>query len=245
MFWNVGRSKEILQMIDYLYLILDGLAIAGPLALSFDKRVAYVREWKHVFIATILVAIPFLIHDAFFTEWGYWGFNPKYLTEIYLLKLPIEEILFFVVVPFSCTFIYACVRYYFRKFDLRMIDRLVQIGIIAYAAILAYLNSSAWYTLSVVIVAPIIVLIWLFRSQIKYIGLSFLISLIPFFIMNGILTGSFLEEPIVWYNENEKVNGRMFTIPYEDLLYGFILIVGVIMVYERLRKKNEKDRTTI
>ena len=50
------------------------------------------------------------------------------------------------------------------------------------------------------------------------IFLNLLFILIPFFIVNGILTGTGIEEAIVWYNNNENISIRMRPIPIEDIL---------------------------
>jgi len=52
-----------------------------------------------------------------------------------------------------------------------------------------------------------------------------LVMLIPFFIVNGILTGSFIDNEIVWYNNDENLGIRLFTIPVEDTIYAFTLIL--------------------
>ena len=63
--------------------------------------------------------------------------------------------------------------------------------------------------------------------------------LIPFFIVNGILTGSFIENEVVWYNNTENLNIRLFTIPIEDTIYAFTLILLNLFVVESLEAKNE------
>mgnify|MGYP000874934102 FL=1 len=65
------------------------LSFAGPFALSFDRKVAFYKEWRYVFAAALIVAVPFLIWDEFFTRWGVWGFNPTYLLKIYIGQLPL------------------------------------------------------------------------------------------------------------------------------------------------------------
>ena len=56
--------------------------------------------------------------------------------------------------------------------------------------------------------------------------------LIPFFIVNGILTGTGIDEPVVWYNNAENLSIRILTIPIEDIFYGFELIILTIYFQE-------------
>ncbi|MEY3102927.1 MAG: hypothetical protein RL558_1204 [Bacteroidota bacterium] len=44
-------------------------------------------------------------------------------------------------------------------------------------------------------------------------------------MVNGILTGAFLAEPIVWYNDAENLELRIGTIPVEDALYGMLMML--------------------
>ena len=62
------------------------------------------------------------------------------------------------------------------------------------------------------------------------------VLLIPFFIVNGILTGSGLEQSVVWYNNSEILGIRLLTIPIEDIFYGFELILINVFLYEYFKK---------
>lgn len=229
---------------NWLYLILDIGAIAGPIALSFDSRVHYVSSWKNVLLASVIVAIPFLIHDEIFTSNGFWGFNDSYISGIKFGSLPLEEILFFIVVPFSCVFIYECCNYYFRKINTKWINRGVQLAVLGYIIYLIAIDWKGWYTFTISLSGLLVLALWSISQRLKHVGLAFVLSLIPFFGMNGVLTGIATEEPVVWYSELEKIPGRITTIPYEDIIYAFTLIVGVILLFEFLRR-NEKDRAAV
>jgi len=68
--------------------------------------------------------------------------------------------------------------------------------------------------------------------------LGYFVSLIPFLIMNGWLTGSFTEEPIVWYNNMHNMGLRIGTVPAEDAMYLLGYLLAVTMIYERVKRKN-------
>ncbi len=220
-----------------LYLLLDGATILFPLLLSFDKKVAYVRQWKYIFMASLIVGIPFLVWDIVFTARGIWGFNPDYLVGVYFYNLPLEEVLFFLFVPFSCLFIYACVKAYIHQNYTKQLNKLIYSFLACYIVFigvgsfffpgdysLAVILSSA-FTLAVLIIC---------RDRVRFLPLAFMISLLPFLLVNGVLTGGFTAEPIVWYNTGERLPFGIFTIPVEDVLYCFTLIGLNAAVYELL-----------
>ena len=68
---------------------------------------------------------------------------------------------------------------------------------------------------------------------------AFLVILIPFFLVNGILTGSFIEEEVVWYNNAENLGFRIFTIPVEDIFYALGLILLTVFLTELFTKKRQ------
>ena len=79
-----------------------------------------------------------------------------------------------------------------------------------------------------------------FLSKIYF---SYCFTLIFFFIVNGILTGSCIEEPVVWYNNNQNLGIRIGTIPVEDIFYGFLLIALTIQLFEFLNAKIKTIRS--
>lgn len=228
-----------------LYLLIDGLTILFPFLLSFDKKVSFYTNWKFVFVAIIAIGLPFVLWDIGFTAMGVWGFNPNYLTGINIGNLPLEEVLFFLVVPYSCTFIYACVKAYFPTVKLKGFNQIFYALLAIYCIALLIFGWGGWYSMAASSLALIsIPLLRQLKINLTYLPLSFVIALIPFCIVNGVLTGTGIENEIVWYNNVENSGKRFFTIPIEDVVYAWTLLAGNIVIfqllYERKIKKQKK-----
>ena len=226
---------------NYYYVLLMAASVFVPLIRSFESRVAYYRSFGPLFTGIAIVSGLFLIWDIVFTHLGFWGFNPRYLTGISLFGLPLGEYLFFIVIPFCCVFIYRVLNYFFpgEPWSAR-VTRNISNFLIGFCAALAIVYHDRWY--SVLTFGILAVLIHLNAKVWKNAWLgrfyrAYLVILIPFFIVNGILTGTGIEEEIVWYNEGEMIGRRIFTVPFEDAFYGMILILGITGIYEYLGAK--------
>jgi len=225
----------------YLYLAINLLSISIPFVFSFYKPAPFYKTWKHLSVAIVLPAAIFIGWDEYFTRLGVWGFNPRYLSGIYIGSLPIEEILFFVCIPYACLFTYHALNYlvkmdylgvYKTQITKVLIILLAGLGGIYYDRLytsVTFFGLAIFLTLLLVLVKPV------------YLGrfyFAFAIILIPFFMVNGILTGSFIPEEVVWYNSMEQLNIRMGTIPVEDTFYGMLLILMNVSILEFLQKRS-------
>jgi lycopene cyclase domain-containing protein len=220
----------------------------GPFLLSFDKKVAFFRSWKHLFPSILIVGVGFLIWDEFFTRIGVWGFTPKYLVGIYLGHLPIEEVLFFLVVPYNFIFIYLVLKAYFPDRKTRLIRSIFKwtIGLSSLRLVLFYgggqfffstLDTYNYYTISAAFFSLVLTLLAHKKAWYGDFVLSYIVCLIPFFIVNGILTGSITDDPIVWYSEQHIIGWRMGTIPFEDLFYNYDLLLPLAWFFNVFRGK--------
>ena len=223
-----------------LYLLVNLFTVIVPFLFSFHPRLNFYKNWRPFFIANILVAAIFISWDIIFTDEGVWGFNPKYVSGVYFFNLPIEEVLFFVCIPYACVFTYHCINLFYKiQLDAKFQNILV--GFISAALLISgiYFQDKN-YTAATFISLFVILFLIAFVAKANWLGKLLAVYpflLIPFFIVNGILTGSRLEEPVVWYNDNENLGFRLWTIPIEDIFYGFLLILLNIFFYEIFKKK--------
>ncbi len=231
-------------MEHYYYLGLDLFTLSFPLARSFEPKLQYWRKWPGLFTGIAVMAAVFLIWDAIFTANGVWGFNPRYLTGPRFFHLPIEEWLFFLVVPYSCVFIYEALRYYVRRDVLGRIARPLSIALMLVLVVVGVLHIDRIYTAITFLCTAALLALHVFVLKSPWLGrfyLGYAVSLIPFFLMNGILTGWLLPEPIVWYNNAENLGIRMNTIPIEDSQYLLFFLLLTITFYERPLKRAHGD----
>ncbi|SOS48768.1 Lycopene cyclase [Tenacibaculum dicentrarchi] len=231
-------------MSEYLYLILNLGSLSIPLGYSiFEKKFHFIQYFKIAFISILLIAIPFLIWDAFFTKIGVWGFNPDYYLGIKLFEMPIEEWLFFFCIPYACLFTHEVLKYLVPQFKLsKSVTILLSSLLILIAFLLLISNFGKWYT-TVNFSAFLVLMFFGLKYNLKALQEyypSFLVVLVPFLVVNGILTGSFIDAPVVWYNNAENLNFRIFTIPFEDVFYAFTLLFSIQLIFNYLKKqKNE------
>ncbi len=224
-----------------LYLWLNLLSISVPLLVSFHPRIRLYKRWKSLFLALLITLVPFIIWDVYFTVQGYWGFNDTYLSGLYLLHLPIEEWLFFICIPYACVFTHLSILEINPKLSLsEKISNWITIGLFVIFVLVLVFNFDKAYTAVDMIFAIItLVLVKKFNPDLlKSFYLTFLFMLIPFFIVNGILTGTGIEGNVVWYNDAENLGIRIGTIPIEDSGYAFSLILLNLWLFFKFSSVN-------
>jgi lycopene cyclase domain-containing protein len=223
-----------------LYLLLNILTISAPLVLTFVPGLSFYKKVKYVIPGLIITAAFFIVWDVFFTEWGIWGFNPEYLIGIDILNLPLEEWLFFITVPYACIFIYASLEYHLKKdFFKDVYENITLLGAVALIG-LAIIFSDRLYTVVTFNLTAFLLVLHRYVFKKSYLSrfyFAFIVMSVPFLIVNGILTGSFIEQEVVWYNHAENMGLRINTIPVEDGVYAFLLILMNVSFYEWLKEK--------
>jgi len=219
----------------YTYLLINIFSILIPLLFSFEKRLSFYKLWKALFPAVLITGSFFIVWDHYMTLWNVWQFNPAYVLGINVWGLPIEEWLFFLTIPYSCLFIYESLNFLIKKDHLLRFSKNFSIVLIVILSITALLNtdkSYTWIKLSLAALMLVFVVLKKFPFMGKFYR-AYLVSLIPFLIVNGILTSL----PVVIYNDAENLGIRIFTIPVEDTMYSLLLLLINVVLFEFFKKK--------
>lgn len=223
-----------------LYLLLDIGTIFFPLALSFNAKGHFYKRWKSALTAITSVGLFFILWDIWFTKIGVWGFNSAYLLGLDIANLPIEEWLFFICIPYACLFLYD--QLIVLNKSAKWLNLNVLEGVIALVCIGFLITGfGKLYTTSVS--ALTLVLLVIFRvlnpQNRPTFYLAYGIILIPFTLINGVLTGFTTASPVVWYNNQENLQRRFGSIPVEDFIYYFLLFGLCYVVFEGIKKATQ------
>ena len=234
-----------MEMLQY-YLILDILILIFPLLFSFKWVFPFYKNYKPLFASILIVGGVFILWDILVTARGDWWFNHEYLVDFgfSIGGIPIEEALFFIVVPYSCIFIYENLQYFFEdkeiffeKWIYYVISTFLFIGAIIFYhqeyTVLALLSVSVFFVIAATWFPDLL--------QSRNFWVYILISFGAFIIFNYLLTSI----PVVLYNPeaiwggtvNQVWYGRFITIPFEDFFYNFSMLSFYLLVYRFFKNR--------
>ncbi len=207
---------------------------------SFEPRIYFFSHWIRALVAGTATALVFVPWDIYFTHLGIWGFSSSHILGAKLAGLPVEEWLFFWVMPFACIFIYECMKLVsFHNTFMSLVSSKYSIFFASVVlAVLAMIHRDKTYTLWA-FAASSIVLLSLMRltsQQRSQLLLAFGVCLLPFYVVNSILTGAISTEPVVWYNDRYNLGLRVGTIPIEDHFYMFAHLVPSFVIFDLINR---------
>lgn len=212
------------------YFLINIFTIIVPLLLAFENKLKFYKKLAAVITSISFISTVYIIWDVLATKAGDWAFNPKYLMGNYFLGLPLEEVLFFITVPYSIIFIYETVKFYLKEREI-FFNKYFYLGVMTLLIVGIILFADQNYTMIVLIYCLVFFVLALFffpailKSKIFWV--TILISYVPFLIVNYILTSL----PIVTYNSSSIWGNRFLTIPLEDFFYSFSMISLWLFVY--------------
>lgn len=85
--------------------------LVGALWLEPVRRIGVLRQWRRLGLTLVPVAAGFLVWDLAAVAAGHWSFDESQVVGVWLPGgLPIEEVLFFLVVPLCAVLGFEAVR---------------------------------------------------------------------------------------------------------------------------------------
>jgi lycopene cyclase domain-containing protein len=223
----------------YYYLLLMLLSISYPLLRSFEYRLSFYKNWMAIAKAITVMMVVFITWDVIFTALSIWSFNDRYILGYKFLNLPLEEWMFFICIPYSCIFIHEVLNYFFPLKKIRFNIQSLNRWIILSSLFIGVVCWNKMYTCVCFVLTGLFLLLIQGKSVQLIVAIyrTYVVSLIPFFIVNGILTGALTEEPIVIYNDIQNTMIRIVTIPIEDFIYCLFMLGLTILVYESQKQR--------
>lgn len=222
------------------YLWINLAIILGPLCFTGNSRVAYYRHFRALGIAILVVGSLYIGWDSIVTSWGEWSFNPRYVSGVKVVNLPLEEILFFITVPYACLFIYEVILTTSKE---AMVS--ISIGIVTAAIVILAAGSIVYfgqgYTSKALGSCAIFLLVALcldrpmLESRQYWLWLG--VCQVPFLIVNAVLTAL----PVVEYNATAIWGARLGTIPLEDFFYNYSLLSFYLLAYRLAGRRASAD----
>ena len=204
--------------------------------MSFERKIKFYKNYNHLIFSIFAVGIPFLIWDIIAEKRKDWVFNSKFITGIKIFNLPVEEILFFVTVPYSLIFLYETFIYYKRPKRINIDGNyLLLLSFVSLTVSVFFIRLNYTFTLFFFLFILFSVIAFSKVNFFKNRNLIFffLFTFIPFFIVNYFLTSL----PVVIYNSNAIWGIRILTIPLEDFFYSLSLVTGYLFTYEFAKEK--------
>ncbi len=97
-------------MSHLLYLALLAGCLLGTAPLEFLLRTRVYRRWRRLLLAILPGLVLFIAWDLYAIHQQQWSFGYRYLVGLRIAGLPVEEALFFIVIPICAVLTLEAVR---------------------------------------------------------------------------------------------------------------------------------------
>ena len=97
-----------MRQLSYLAVLV--VCVLGTLPLELLLQARVYRRWQRAALAILPVAAIFVLWDYLAARSGWWWFDDRYLIGVFLGPLPLEELMFFLVIPICGLLTFEAVR---------------------------------------------------------------------------------------------------------------------------------------
>jgi lycopene cyclase domain-containing protein len=197
------------------------------------------QEWLRLLKVYLFVSVPFVVMDSIVHQRGWWSYNSDYIVDIFILGLPIEEVLFFFVIPFASLYLYSIFSKTTEKLQLdryEYIGKLILLTIVLIGLALVIIQPLE-RTIFDVILAYMVLILWIYNKPNFMQSFWIIVMTFIFVVTNYFLTSL----PIVTYDEMFGSSIRLISIPAEDFFYNISLLLASLVVFLDNHKSSNKN----
>lgn len=189
-------------------------------------------DWNRLLYVYLVVSVPFVLIDSISHARGWWAYNSQHVGSASFLGLPIEECLFFFVIPFACLYLYSAMAK-LKVLSSPVTRQWLYIALclsVLFAVLTAVMQPLERTIVDAILLALVVGIFIFVRPRITRAFLVWVGAvLILFFVTNSILTGL----PIVTYDHAFGSAMRIGSVPIEDFWYNFSLLLSAWLVWSR------------
>ncbi len=222
----------------FWYLLLLVVVAAVSVYLLLKKIKNLLAGLKYILPAFILTGAISAIISTRFLQAEAIGFNYAFLTGRAILGLPVEEWLFPAAVSLLTFAVYLMVKVNFGDFEKPNLFVAISLVILVGFGLITWFSRTKPLSFFVFFLTTIYLGYTIFRNRFKKhlakFYLALFISLIPYFLLKGIINSL----PVILYNNEYILGIGLFGVPVEDFGYFFLLALMNITIYEFLRERN-------
>ncbi len=210
------------------------------MGLSFGKRIRFIKIWKPAMIASSIIVAITCTMSVFLTHYGIIGVNQDFTLGLFIFSIPIEEILFYFSFSFFVIFIYELSKLWYKQRGFKILNHSIRIIIALFMLYIVCTDTSGYYTITVLCLTTASIIAWGIFGNLNKIGITIILCILPYIITRLILIGELGSSFPIWHDESQQHSIQIGTLPLEEILDGFSLIVASIVTFEIIQKMRLK-----
>ncbi len=227
----------LMEFKNFVTLILLLVVAFIPLLFGAANKKRIFLKLKYFIPAIIFTGAVFIIWDNRFTQIGIWSYNPEFFSGKEIFNLPWEKWLYYGIISWVSLFIYEWVKIKFSHFKFDNISLAISLVLLVVFGLIAFFSREKVYTFFTFFLLAIYFGYTLFRNRFKshltHFYITFLILLVPFFILSVII----VKLPAISYYSEHTLQFQILQIPVENLAGLFLLLFINITITEYLAER--------
>lgn len=221
---------------NYTYLFVDlGLLLFAVILFS-GKQLNFANQSKFIILAILINVFAFSVPTEFLTQLKVIVFNPPYLSGMTLWELPVEELLLSMLLPLCGLAIYLVLNLRFPDNNLEKYSLALSNMMLGLCIAMLYFGHQKLFTVFTFSILLVFLLYVEYINKIRFMYKfyrAFLVSLILFYIVYGLLTSI----PVIQYTTEETLNFNLSHIPFESHFYFMSMLLLSIYLFELFKSR--------